>query len=59
MIVSHPVAGHVILIDDAREFVGTRDYPTVEQVRQLVAQKHPGAAVEIIDDIIRITNLAP
>jgi len=45
---------HVILIDDAREFTGNRDYPTLDEVRSLVQQRHPGWTVEVEHDIIRI-----
>jgi len=38
LILRRPVAGHVILIDDAREFVGQHDYPTLEQIQQLVGR---------------------
>ncbi|MDX6612604.1 MAG: hypothetical protein QOD75_1790, partial [Blastocatellia bacterium] len=36
-ILNHPVAGHVILIDDARCFTGYNDYPTVDELRETVA----------------------
>lgn len=44
----------VILVDDARCFDGTNDYPTLEQLRQLVAKHRPGAAFVVEGDIIRI-----
>ena len=47
-------AGDVILVDDARLFVGKDDYPTVAQVRNLVAETHPDMSLESKDDIIRI-----
>ena len=47
-------AGDVILVDDARLFVGKDDYPTVEQVRNLVAETRPDMSLESKDDIIRI-----
>ncbi len=46
----HPVAGHVILIDDARLFDGTGGYPTVEQVRAL--DRRWSVTVDL--DIIRL-----
>lgn len=52
-ILSH-FAEHVILIDDARNFVGTNDYPTLQAVRDLVNELRPGWVVEVNDDIIRI-----
>jgi hypothetical protein len=45
---------HAILIDDAREFTGSRNYPTLDEVRSLVRQRHSGWAVEVEHDIIRI-----
>lgn len=44
---------HIILIDDARLFNGTNDYPTVEYIRALFSDKR----VTVEDDIIRITPL--
>jgi len=41
---------HVILIDDARCFDGTHDYPTVEQVKEIVKTKYK---VTVEHDIIR------
>lgn len=54
-ILSHPLAAkHVILIDDARNFVGANDYPTLQQVENLVYMTSPTSVVEVEDDIIRI-----
>lgn len=47
--------GHVVLIDDARDFRGTNDYPTIEEVRAFVAARRPDLLVEVGDDVIRIT----
>jgi len=52
LILAHPVPGHVLLIDDARCFVGTADYPTLEAVRALVARMQPELALDVEDDII-------
>lgn len=49
----HPVAGHVVLIDDARLFTGAGGYPTLETVRQVILAQQPGAGVRVEDDIIR------
>src|SRR5215203_1158855 len=40
-ILSHPVGGHVILIDDARCFTGENDYPPVEELQQFVQSQKP------------------
>lgn len=53
-IFSHPEADHVLLIDDARWFDGRTEYPTLEELREQVAQRYPGRVVEVRDDIIRI-----
>jgi hypothetical protein len=45
---------HVILIDDAREFVGQNDYPAIEELRMQVLQKAPKRKFEVQNDIIRI-----
>jgi hypothetical protein len=44
----------VILIDDARCFVGANDYPTIEELRAHVEALWPGYRFEVADDIIRI-----
>ena len=54
-ILSHPKAqSHVILIDDAREFTGENDYPTVSGLKELVFRMKPEFTLELQDDIIRI-----
>jgi len=45
---------HIVLIDDARCFGTQPGYPTIEQVRQLVATVRPGWQVEVAGDCIRI-----
>src|SRR3954451_5609011 len=40
-ILSHPTDGHVILIDDARCFTGEHDYPTIDELKSLVAARKP------------------
>jgi hypothetical protein len=51
----HDVAGHVILVDDARCFDGTHDYPTLEEFQAFVRARKPDARIVVRDDIIRIT----
>ena len=53
-ILAHRVAGHVILIDDARCFTGHNDYPTLEELRQIVANKDLNRICEVRDDIVRV-----
>jgi hypothetical protein len=53
-IAEHPIAGHVILIDDARDFTGLRGYPSLEALKQIVRRLRRDWHVEIKDDIVRI-----
>lgn len=55
-ILQHNIKGHVILIDDARCFVGQNDYPAIEELRELVLKINPDLEFEVKDDIIRIFN---
>ena len=53
-ILSHPVDGHVILIDDARCFNGANDYPTLEELQEFVAARKPEHKFTVEHDVIRI-----
>ena len=57
-IFNHAVQNHVILIDDARCFIGPnpifRNYPTIQQLEGYVAKKRPDWIFEVKEDIIRI-----
>ena len=46
---------HVILIDDARLFVGKDDYPTLEELKNFVSQ-HSKCNIKIENDIIILTE---
>jgi hypothetical protein len=52
LIASHPVKGHVVLLDDARFFQGKGDWPTLGAVNELAAQH--AWHCEVRDDIIRL-----
>ena len=52
-LLSHAVAGDVVLIDDAREFTGLDGYPTIEGLREMVVGRQPHAEFIVRDDIIR------
>lgn len=45
---------HIILIDDARLFNGTQDYPTIEQIQKIIQQHKKNYTIENKDDIIRL-----
>jgi len=45
---------HIILIDDARCFNGTRDYPTIKVLKATVIRLFPNYSFNIKNDIIRI-----
>lgn len=53
-ILDHPVKGHVILIDDARNFDGSHDYPNLGDLEQSVLSRYPQASFSVKDDVIRI-----
>ena len=53
-VLSHPMEDHIILIDDARLFTGNNDYPTLNELRELVADKFHHYIFVVEDDIIRI-----
>ena len=53
-ILSHPVDGHVILIDDARCFTGENDYPTLDELQNFVAERKPNHKFSVEHDSIRI-----
>lgn len=53
-ILSHSYAAdHVILIDDARCFVGGNDYPLIKEVECYILSKFPNWVFYIKDDIIQ------
>lgn len=45
---------HVILIDDARCFNGTQDYPDLASLEAIVRRLKPGSNFEVEHDLIRI-----
>jgi len=53
-ILNHPVVGHVILIDDARLFVGQNQYPRIDELKDTILKRHPDWILEAEHDIIRI-----
>lgn len=57
VLLDHPCADHVILIDDAREFTGQNNYPSLDEVRMLIVSKRPDWVMQVDDDIIRIHKI--
>jgi len=55
-ITKHPIKEHVVLIDDARCFVGSGNYPTIQELHDLILSRFPGHVFQIKDDIIRINR---
>jgi hypothetical protein len=47
---------HVLLIDDARSFVGVGDYPTIEELTAYIKEKNASYEIELKDDIIRFVG---
>lgn len=47
---------HILLIDDARCFDGTNDYPHIKALNQYICERHPNWIFEVKDDIIRTFN---
>jgi hypothetical protein len=45
---------HVVLIDDARCFDGTHDYPDLASLQTLAGKLKPGCSFEVAHDLIRI-----
>ena len=44
----------VLLIDDARNFVGKNGYPTMEELKNYIKAKKPNYVFECKEDIIRV-----
>jgi hypothetical protein len=56
-IFEHPITRHVILIDDARDFLGVNGYPTLKALHRFVRERSP-YRMRISNDIIRLYNEA-
>ena len=54
-IFAHDVHDHVILIDDARAFLGESGWSTIDELRLWVTTERPEMSFEIMDDVIYIT----
>jgi hypothetical protein len=45
---------HIILIDDARLFNGTHDYPTLDEIKDIITKANRIYSMDVRDDIIRL-----
>jgi len=52
-LLSHPVRGHVVLIDDARLFSGRDGYPTISDLVAWIERERPASDVRVEDDIVQ------
>ena len=50
----HPTAGHVVLIDDARCFDGSHDYPTLGELERLAREGGRFRNFEVAADVVRV-----
>lgn len=48
---------HIILIDDARLFIGKDDYPTLDELKEFVLAKKNNLTFSVEDDVIRIVKI--
>jgi hypothetical protein len=53
-IFSHSLLKHVILIDDARDFVGKDGYPSIEEIDEFMKTQKVAYTLMVKDDVIRI-----
>ncbi len=53
-VLRHKIRDHVILIDDARYFVGRGGYPRLDELRASVAALRPDLAWSVEHDVIRL-----
>ena len=54
LVLNHKIKNHIILIDDARCFVGKNDYPTIAELGSFIKKIDPELNFFVSDDIIRI-----
>ena len=52
-ILDHEIGDHVVLIDDARLFVGRGDYPPLAEIEETIRSARPGWSIEVSDDVVR------
>ncbi|MCX7049700.1 MAG: hypothetical protein NTX50_29975 [Candidatus Sumerlaeota bacterium] len=52
-IAAHSRNDHVILIDDARQFDGTQDYPSREALFEMLRRINPAYRIRLVDDMFQ------
>jgi hypothetical protein len=52
-ILNHTIKNHVLLIDDARDFTGTGDYPSIPALSEFILARNKNYRIEVEQDIIR------
>jgi hypothetical protein len=55
-ILNHRIKNHIILIDDAREFVGKNGYPPLANIKKMASEK--GYSFDVQKDNIRLFSLS-
>lgn len=53
-IFAHRLKNHVILIDDASCFDGSHDYPTLQELQEIITTRSPCYHLSVKDDVIRL-----
>ena len=56
---SHPIKNHVLLVDDARHFIGKDSYPSMKEFRDIVSVRFPKHSFTVENDMVRITPSHP
>jgi hypothetical protein len=51
-IFEHPIKSHIVIVDDARDFIGANGYPTIQVLAKFVGKHNYN--IRIRDDIIKI-----
>ncbi len=58
-ILAHPVAEHVVLIDDVRLFAAGGGYPSLDGLRAMIAAARPDWSFAVADDVLRLLPGVP